>query len=313
MADWTGGFKRIGAAVATGGLSEAYKQVYGGPADAQKAGYDAAGNQSAQLGVNQRDYETRQGNAALGFYGQAQAPSGPRPTGPGANLHWRSNESAAEAWDKQKGAYDTAQNGPISPDQALMNMTNNRPTQQQDYFDFMGKQAGGKTNQETLFDQRKNGGVDPAAAYEDKRATEGINTQLAARGRYNSGAGVRQISDYLANTNAQRSHDLANLAGGADNSRLGLDTAYGSAAKGASGEERGYFNDVMDSSKGLADAKADTFGHYSDRGSDQYSEGQKAKIEAMLTKAGVDAATIRAMFQDAGAVAEVATKAGGKK
>lgn len=82
----------------------------------------------------------------------------------------------------------------------------------------------GPTDVEQLYSERK-GGNDPAAAYQDQRATEQINNQLAARGRYNSGPGVREISDYLANANAQRSQQLAGLS---------------EASSGAAGQRAGY-------------------------------------------------------------------------
>lgn len=313
--DWGRGAK----AFFTGGLSEPYKYLYQDPADQQKNAYQQTGDAAAALGTSQRNYETQQGNQALSYFSGPQAPTGPRPTvasQKGTFMGGKSKDRLREmgatgeqaAWDKQQAAYDAAQNGPISPDQALMNMTNNRPTQQQDYFNFMGDQAHKNTNQEDLYNARK-GGTDPAAAYEDQRATEQINTQLAARGRFNSGSGVRQVSDYLANANAQRSHDLGLLAGGADSSRNALNTTYGGAAKGASGEQSDYFNGVMDSSQKLAQAKADTFGHYSDRGSDQYSAGQWAKIEAQLQKSGVDAATIAQLKKDIGSGIKLGMKA----
>lgn len=299
---------RAGRAFVTGGLSEPYKYLYQDPANQQKNAYQTAGDSAAALGTSQRDYETAQGNQALSYFSGPQAPTGPRPT----TARWTGEDGKPVAqnqlpWDKQQAAYQAGKNGPVSPDQALMNMTNNRPTQQQDYFNFMGDQAHKNTNQEDLYNARKNG-TDPAAAYEDQRATEQINTQLAARGRFNSGSGVRQVSDYLANAGAQRSKQLAALAGGADQSRLGMDTAYGTSARGASGEQSDYFGNVMDSSQKLAQAKADTFGHYSDRGSDQYSAGQWAKIEAQLQKSGVDAATIAQLKKDVGGGIELATK-----
>jgi hypothetical protein len=318
MGVW-GTIGRIGADIATGGGYEAYKYFYGDPANQQKAGYDAAGGASAQLGADQRDYENKQGQTALNYFSGPQAPTGPRPE-VGQKPHWAGTTQAGhdafapaaqQTWDKQQADYQSAlKNGPISPDQALINLTNNRPTQQQDYFNFMGDQAHKQTNQEQLYNERK-GGYDPAAAYQDQRATENINKQLAARGRFNSGPGVRQISDYQANVDAQRSQQLAGLAGGADSSRLGMDTAYGGAARGASGEQSDYFGNVMDSSQKLAQAKADTFGHYSDRGSDAYQQGQLANIEAQLAKAGVDSATRQAMLHDIGEGLKMAGKAKG--
>lgn len=286
----------------------AYKYFYGDPAKQQKDALNQTGASASQLGEDERAYNTQQGNTALQYYSGPQAPTGPRPTAQTQKKTFMGGKTSAQfqdyattqaqaGWDKQQAAYDAAQKGPLSPDQALVNQAANRPTQQQDYYTYMQGQAGGKTNQETLYDERKNG-TDPAAQYEDTRATEGINKQLAARGRYNSGAGVRQISDYLANANAQRSHDLASLAGGADSSRSALNTGYGNAANGASGEESKYFGDLSKNSLALANAKADTFGHYSDRGDDAFQEGKKAQIDAKLKEMGVDAATRKQLLGD---------------
>ena len=211
----------------------------------------------------------------------------------------------------------------------------NRSTQQQDYYNTMKGQAGGATKQEELYDvdtrnldparsygsklsdvedlynQRKNG-VDPAAAYEDSRATEQINNQLAARGGYNSGAGTRQIDDYYANVGAQRSKQLADLAatssdaankratyrsgaaGDADRSRHDINSALGNAAAGASGEQSDYYNNVTGQSVKLA---ADRAGVQADLGSkaiEAYKSGQVASIEAYLLKAGIDAESAKA-------------------
>lgn len=307
--------KRIGLGYVTGGGSEFYKHFYTDPANQQKTAYDNAGKDAAALGNEQRNYETGQGNKALGYYSDAAAPTTPRPMQSKApplmpQSTWDEiTLKQQKAWDDQQLAAVKSMTGqsPISPDRALMNLTNNRPTQQQDYFQYMKDQAGGATNQEELYNLRKTG-ADPAAAYEDQRGTEQINKQLAARGRFNSGPGVRQISDYLANANAQRSHDLALLAGGADSSRNALSTTYGGAAKGASGEQSDYFGNVMDASQSLARDKADIFSHYSDRGSDAYAEGRKARSEAELARAGVDAATANTVKNDLGSAFKFAWK-----
>lgn len=287
---------RLGLDAVTGGGYElgkyAYDKTYGKAASEQKNAYNQAGDDASALGKSQRDWYAQQGNQALSYF------SG------GDNAYANGGTGA----DSTRGGYNYAAdhglpdpnapaNRPISPDQALMNEAANRPQQQQDYFDYMKGQAGGLTNEEQLYNERKSGN-DPAAAYQDQQAYTAINRQLAARGRYNSTPGVRQITDYQANANAQRSQQLASLAGGADSSRLGVDNAYGNAASGASGEQSKYFNDLMNNSQSLAQAKADTFGHYSDEGGAAFSQGQMAKIEAQMQAAGVDAATIHQFVTD---------------
>jgi len=292
------------ADVGTGGLYSAgkyvYNKAYKDPAEEQKKGYYGAGDSAATLGSNMQKYYQDQGQQALGYFSGAPQPGS-------TNQYLAAGGYDYNAAHGGTPTATTLANQPLSPDQALINQANNRPMQQQDYFNYMKGQAGGLTNQEELYNERKNG-TDPAAAYMDKRAIDQINNQLAARGRYNSGPGVRQISDYEANANAQRSQQLASLAGGADSSRLGLDSAYGNAASGASGEQSGYFNDLEHNSQSLAQAKADTFGHYSDEAGQAYTQGQLAKIEAYLAAQGVDAATFHQLMTDLGSVGGGAAK-----
>jgi hypothetical protein len=170
----------------------------------------------------------------------------------------------------------------------------NRPGQQQNYFDQLGAYANGPTDTETLYNERKSGN-DPAAAYEDQRAIAAINNQLAARGGYNSGAGTRLISDYLANAGAQRSQQLAGLAGAADQSRLGLENAYGSAAAGASGEESKYFGDLTNEATTIGGKQAGITSELGTAGIQANTEGKIAAVQAQLAAAGVDAQTIQAI------------------
>lgn len=294
--DW----QRIGTGVATGGLSEAggyiYDKYYGNGADQQKQGYRDAGAAASKLGTDQRDWYSQQGDKALGAF------SGGVGTDTAGAV---SNNGAA-------GRIGNGSPPPtyLSPDQALLDQRNNRSTQAQDYFGYMQGQAGHQTNQEELYASRR-GGYDPAAAYQDSRATRDINNQLAARGGYNSGAGERQIGDYYANANAQRSRDLAGLAGGADSSRLGVDTAYGNAASGASKENSDYYTGLSDQSLKNAQAKSDVSSHFSELGGNAYSQGQLAEIEANLAASGVDAATRKQFMDDlisaAGGAGKLAT------
>src|SRR5882724_8511116 len=126
MGTW-GTIGRIGADIATGGGYEAYKHFYGDPANEQRAGYNAAGDSAAALGQQERDYNTQQGNTALGYF-SGGAPQGPRPTaGPKHTGFFGGARDAADSvaltlkqkqWDD---ATAKAASGPISPDQALNN------------------------------------------------------------------------------------------------------------------------------------------------------------------------------------------------
>lgn len=280
-------------------IKAGYNYLYGDPAKQQKDGYTQAGNSASALGNEMQDYYKQQGRQAMNFYGGNYGkapPTPPKQAGAGTRVGSGSPGGAAGA-----AAHAAATGGPSSDYYGVLDALNdqraNRPEQQQQYFEYMNGQVGKLTNEEELYNARKSGN-DPAAAYEDQRATENINKQLAARGRFNSGPGVRQVSDYLANANAQRSHQLAELAGGADSSRLSRDNAYGESAKGASGEESKYFNDITSGYQTANDAMASTFGHFSDEGSQAYMDGKKAQMDARLAAQGVDAATRKQMVDD---------------
>ena len=250
-------------------------------------------------------------------------------------------------WTAPAGGNPTANaadaNGPISPDQALKNQTANQSTQLQDYYKYMQGQAGQQTNQEqfysgikgsygdltneeTLYNERK-GGNDPAAAYQDQRATQALDNAAAARGGYNSGAALRSTSDYYANANAQRSQQLAQLAGGADASRAtklsgyenaagGADTSranvnnsLGNAASGASKEQSDYYSGISNQATKLAADKAGISQDILSKGIEAYQSGQVASIDAYLAKAGVDAKAIAAFNSTLSAVGGAAGKA----
>lgn len=236
-------------------------------------------------------------------------------------------------------------NGPISPDQALKDQVANKSTQLQDYYKFMQGQAGKPTNEEdfysgikgsygdltneeTLYNERKSG-TDPAAAYEDKRATEALDAAAAARGGYNSGAALRSTSDYYSNVGAQRSKQLADLAAGADSSRskkLGdyegaasgadtsrnqVNTTLGTAASGASKEQSDYYSGISNQATKLAADKAGISQDILAKGIEAYQSGQVASIDAYLAKAGVDAKTIAAFNQTLNAAGGTAGKIAG--
>ena len=312
--------------------------IYGDPANAQKTAYGMAGNSASALGREQRDWYGDQGKTALGFFGGGNGgipsaggmassvpPSrlGASMTSPNAFRDMARGGGAPAAGGfpssaRAGGGVDLAgmragmPKGPvqlssITPDDALNRLAGGQPTQQRDFYEYMQGQAGNKTNLENLYAQRQAGG-DPAAAFEDSRAERALNNRFAATGGFNSGAGIRATGDYYANVGAQRSRDMAGLAGAADSSRLGLDNAYGGSAKGASGEQRDYYSDLFGASMGLGKAKADTFTHFADKGGEAYSQGELAKIEAQLAAAGVDAATIKQFMSDLGKGVEAGTK-----
>lgn len=222
--------------------------------------------------------------------------------------------------------YSPPGTGGLTPDQAILNQQANRPTQlqdyyamlnahgaptqQQDYYNYITGQVGKNTNTEDLYNARK-GGYDPAAEYEDARAVKAINDQAAARGGYNSGASTRAINDYYANVGAQRSHDLASLAGAADAGRSGLYSAYGNAANsaggaesdyynllghaagGASGEESDYYRGLTSAATDIARGKAGIVQDTAAAAGKVFSDAQFEKIQAELKKAGVDVSQIK--------------------
>lgn len=307
---WNGA-KRVGKAVITGGASEVYKagkdvynDTYGKSAQEQKDAYDTAAGQYKQLGNDvDRRYRDLNYNAQQ-YFNPAEA-----------DLQNQRNNKSTQQQDYLGRATDRA------------NMSTNaenylgearayaaKPTNEENYLGRYEKFAAQKTNQEnllsndtygngptdveSLYQARLHGG-DPAAAYEDSRATEALDNQLAARGGYNSGAGVRSITDYYANANAQRSKQMADLAAassgaanqragyrstlasgadtsrgdvnkdffnassGADRSRLDVNDAYAKAANSADTSRNNVEQDVADAAAGASKENSDYYNNIS--------------------------------------------------
>jgi hypothetical protein len=66
------------------------------------------------------------------------------------------------------------------------------------------------------FNERASG-TDPGYDYASQRGLTALGNQQAARGGYDSGAGLQQDSDFMANMGAQRESQLDSLATGASN------------------------------------------------------------------------------------------------
>lgn len=222
-------------------MRDLYGQQAGSAGPSQYRDF-AAANQGtlAQQGIGEQYAGQRLAGGvqqgALGErYGQAQAfASGPdavaqryqqRQAGPQTGMldAYAQREMQAGIPGASKSVFDSS-NGMLS-----------QPGYSENLFNA-DKYGTGQTDVEQLFAQRRDGS-DPAAAYMDQRAMEAINNQLAARGRFNSGPGVRQISDYLANANAQRSQQLAGLAQ-ASSTAAGQRANYRSALAGQTDSSR---------------------------------------------------------------------------
>ncbi len=292
-----------------------YESFWGKPARDQKNAIHNAGQTELGFGQDAQNYYTGQNQQIQSdYYGKAQ-----------------SDLDAYRAYGSfgKNEATQLKQADSNKPTQAQDFYTQLQDTggshQQQDYYDYLNGGKTDLTNQETLYNERKDGS-DPAAAYMDQRATEGIDRALAARGGYANTAGERQIGDYYANANAQRSQQLAGLAAGADTSRLGKNSALGQASAGASGEQKSYydqlggaansasteqsdfnkyktgmskdidtgvadyFKTLSGSSTALAKAQADTQTELAKAGGQALSQAQIAALQAELAAAGVDPA-----------------------
>lgn len=268
---------------------DAYNWASGNPRG-QKEAYDAAAKGYQDLGNTAGQMYRNLNTESQGYYDPAWA----------AYRDQQNNRST------QQGDYYSYMQGqaagPTNDETALGAFKDaaGRPTAEEDYLGYARDAAGRPTNAENSLDYFKNnrlndtygtqlsdveqlynerkGGYDPAAAYEDQRATDALNTQFAARGGYNSGAGIRSIGDYYSNVGAQRSKQLADLAGqsssaavnranyreglandyfsqsqGADTSRLAVNNAYGEASSRA-GASRRDVNEAYGTAANRADA-----------------------------------------------------------
>lgn len=130
---------------------------------------------------------------------------------------------------------------------------------------------------EQWFNQRANG-IDQGYQYAMDRGTRNLNNEAAARGGYNSGATLQSIGDFSANMGAQREAQLDALAGG------------------ASGEHSKRLEDMFGIGTTLAKDQAGTAGGYDSAAGAGLSESQKAQLQLLLNKMGVDPAQAKALF-----------------
>ena len=246
-----------GYATSPGAVGSYYGQQSGqrGPSQVQ----DLYGQQAGSKGPSQsRDYFGQQ-QTQLAGPGAAEQNATKRLAGgiqPGAlDQRYGQAQSFAAGPDAVTQRYQQRQAGPQTgtlDSYASGEIAKGGPTSTKGVFDDTNSSLAGKTYSENLLGSQKYGtdktdvenlysqrvaGGDPAANYEDTRAIEAINNQLAARGRFNSGPGVRQISDYLANAGAQRSHQMADLAT-ASSSAAGSRAGYMSGLAGQSDTTR---------------------------------------------------------------------------
>jgi hypothetical protein len=306
------------AAKAESAIGDAYNFAAGDPRG-QKEAYDAAGKAYQDLGSNVQGQYNGLDTKIQGYFGAADADLAAQRANPATQQEqaFRLAQGAARQPTKEEGYAD------------YLAGTIQDPTKQESLAanDTYG---GNLTDVEQLYQERK-GGNDPAAAYEDSRAQRAIDNRAAAGGGYNSGAGIRNVSDYYANVGAQRSNQLASLAGasssaagqragyrenlasGADTSRLNVNNAYGqagqgadssrlavnnavtNASQGASKEQSDYFSGVSKQSSDLAFSKAGISKDLGDKAIEAYKNGQVASIQAYLAKAGVDAKALQAL------------------
>lgn len=146
---------------------------------------------------------------------------------------------------------------------------------------------------ENWFNQRANG-TDPGWEYGMGRASDQINRQYAARGGYNSSAATQSLSDMYSNSVSQREGQLDQLAGG------------------ASGEHQRRLEDMFSEGLGIAGGEAGVAGAYDQSAGGAMQSGQRAKLELMLSKAGVDQKTAQAELDAIFGVAKIGAGAGGK-
>jgi hypothetical protein len=130
----------------------------------------------------------------------------------------------------------------------------------------------GPTAIEDRYNQRATGS-DPGWEYATGRATDAINKQYAARGGYNSSGAMNSIGDMFANATSQREGQLDTLANEATGAhQKSLDSMFGHGL-------------------GLAGGEAGVAGAYDQSAGGAMNAGNRAKIDLMLSKAGVDQKT----------------------
>ncbi len=346
-----------------GAASGFYEDFWGKPARDQKKALEDAGQQQLGYGQEARDWYSGQNrdiqdniygqaqsdlNAFRNAYGGTGGPGGSGyPGGGGNGTGMGPGGGGGPHLGRLDAEYAGADaNKPTEAQDFYKKLqADGGPQEQQDYYRYLNGNRDALTNTETLYNERKDGS-DPAARYQDTRAVEDINRQLAARGGFANTAGFRQIDDYYANANAQRSQQLAALAAGADTSRLGKNNQLGQAATGASGEQdtytgrlgqaatgasheqsdfntyksglakdadqevADYFKTLTGNSTGLAKAEADTQTELAKAGGQALSTAQLAAIQAELAAAGVDPAKqkdfLNFITSTVGSVAKVA-------
>lgn len=140
---------------------------------------------------------------------------------------------------------------------------------------------------ENWFNQRATG-TDPAFEYGMGRATDDINREMAARGGYNSSFAGQRLSDMYANSVAQRQGQLDQLAAG------------------ASGEHQRRLESMFQQGMGIAGGQAGVAGAYDQAAGGAMAEGQRAQLDLMLAKAGVDQKTRQAQLDAIFGVAKTA-------
>ncbi len=122
---------------------------------------------------------------------------------------------------------------------------------------------------ESWFNQRANG-TDPAYEYGMKRGGDEIDNRMAAAGSFNSGARNQQLSDFAANSNAQRMGQLDALAGG------------------ASGEHQNRLNSMFSQGNALAGGESGINSAYDLAAGKTQSDALSALLGYQTEKAGID-------------------------
>lgn len=122
---------------------------------------------------------------------------------------------------------------------------------------------------ESWFNQRANG-TDPAYEYALKRGGDDLDSRMSAGGSFNSGARGQQLSDFYANSGAQRMGQLDSLAGG------------------ASGEHQNRVNSSMMQGLQLAGGQAGLASAYDLGAAGNMQAASNAQQQMYLNKAGVD-------------------------
>jgi hypothetical protein len=152
-------------------------------------------------------------------------------------------------------------------------------------------------------------GSNPYYDYAEQRATDSINAASRARGGFNSGAALAQIGNSSAFLRGEQAHELGQLAGQADQGRIGRYGLTGQMADTAQGRMEGRITGGIDREMALAGDEAKLAGGFYGKAGDLTQQANLEAIRAKLSASGMDAAEVKQYMDMLSSAASTAIKA----